>query len=507
MRIRIFKRKVAVMLCALVLAVFLLLYLIINNQISSVSSDEAALAAQKSFIEQRLERYDVDRKTRVQKTHGGGDKAASRDSNRFAEIMKLRPLAGAGGGGKCSLQPDVSPIVDISMLDLYRETTFDNPNGGVWKQGWNIKISPDRWSGDDDNVLKVFVVPHSHNDPGWIQTFEEYYERSTKQIFANMVRHLNDDPRMKFIWAEIVYFARWFDKLGKETQATVRKLVKRGQLEFVSGGWVMPDEALSHWYSMVEQLAEGQQWLKKNLNVTPTSSWSIDPFGHSPSLAYVLKNSGFENHLIQRTHYVVKRELAKKRQLEFRWQQIWDTDGSTGLFTHMMPFYSYDVPHTCGPDPKVCCQFDFKRLPGYGLSCPWRVAPQTITEDNVAAKADLVVDQWKKKAELYNTKSLLIPLGDDFRYTQSTEWEVQRINFEKLFDYINGESNLNVEAKFGTLSEYFESVKKDQSLREFPTLNGDFFTYADRDDHYWSGYFTSRPYHKRLDRVLLNYIR
>lgn len=269
----------------------------------------------------------------------------------------------------------------------------------------------------------------------------------------------------------------------------------------------MPDEACSHWYSVLQSLTEGQKWLKTNFNVTPVSSWSIDPFGYSATFAYILKKSGFENLLIQRTHYSVKKYFAQKRDLEFRWSQMWDTKGETELFTHMMPFYSYDVPHTCGPDPKVCCQFDFKRLPGYGITCPWKVQPQQITDDNVAKRADLIVDQWRKKSKLYKTRAVLIPLGDDFRYTQSMEWEAQRVNFEKLFEHINNDPHLHVEAKFATLQEYFDAVKAEKSPDEFSTLSGDFFTYADRDDHYWSGYFTSRPYYKRMDRILMNFLR
>lgn len=85
----------------------------------------------------------------------------------------------------------------------------------------------------------------------------------------------------------------------------------------------MTDEANSHWLSTLQELTEGQTWLKVHLNVTPKSSWSIDPFGHSSVLAYLLKGAGFENHLIQRTHYEVKKYLAREKQLEFQWRQPW----------------------------------------------------------------------------------------------------------------------------------------------------------------------------------------
>ena len=68
---------------------------------------------------------------------------------------------------------------------------------------------------------------------------------------------------------------------------------------------------------------------------------------------------GYEGMLIQRVHYGIKKQLALEQSLEFNWRTP-----AGEIFAHLMPFYSYDIPHTCGPDPRVCCQFDFARLPG-----------------------------------------------------------------------------------------------------------------------------------------------
>ena len=47
------------------------------------------------------------------------------------------------------------------------------------------------------------------------------------------------------------------------------RLVADGQIEIVSGGWVMPDEANSHYYSLIQQLTQGHQWLHKYLDYKP----------------------------------------------------------------------------------------------------------------------------------------------------------------------------------------------------------------------------------------------
>ncbi|CAG0925515.1 unnamed protein product, partial [Notodromas monacha] len=208
--------------------------------------------------------------------------------------------------------------------------------------------------------------------------------------------------------------------------------------------------------------------------------------------------------LIQRVHYAIKKELALRKQLEFEWKQAW---ASRGITCHLMPFYSYDVPHTCGPDPKVCCQFDFKRLPGTGVTCPWRVSPVPITSENVESRAHVIMDQYRKKAELYASNVVLIPLGDDFRFVSPREWDDQYNNYQKLFDFINADTSLNAEVNFGTLSDYFNALRSEEAFEDLPSLTGDFFSYNDRNDNYWTGYYSSRPFYKHFDRLLTHYLR
>lgn len=92
---------------------------------------------------------------------------------------------------------------------------------------------------------------------------------------------------------------------------------------------------------------------------------------------------------------------------------------------------------------------------------------------------------------------------------------------EDVFDFGKCVTNWNFpkckslcsQAQFATLTDYFNAVYKAKGVSQgtrppdYPVLSGDFFAYADREDHYWSGYYTSRPFYKNLDRVLESHLR
>ena len=121
--------------------------------------------------------------------------------------------------------------------------------------------------------LNVHLVPHTHDDVGWLKTVDQYYSGTNlsidpagvKYILDTVVQELQRDVRRTFIYVEIAFFARWWNEQDDTTKDIVKKLVSSGQLEFINGGWCMNDEAGTDYNAIIDQVrnllsGEKKQW-------------------------------------------------------------------------------------------------------------------------------------------------------------------------------------------------------------------------------------------------------
>lgn len=204
---------------------------------------------------------------------------------------------------ECSVLEEAS--ADINTKEVFSKFEFE-PDWMKTKEYWDKEFEAryEKLMKDPSRPpLKVVVTPHSHNDPGWLKTFVNYFQSDTRQIINLAATKMPEFKNMTFIWSEISFLNMWWEQAHPSRQRALKKLIEEGRLEITTGGWVMTDEANSHLYAMLDQLIEGHQWVKTNLNFIPKTGWSIDPFGHGSTVPYLLAASGFEGTVIQRIHY------------------------------------------------------------------------------------------------------------------------------------------------------------------------------------------------------------
>lgn len=54
-----------------------------------------------------------------------------------------------------------------------------------------------------EGPLEIFVLPHTHDDVGWLQTVFGYYNSSVTHILTTVTETLSSNPSYRFIWSEI----------------------------------------------------------------------------------------------------------------------------------------------------------------------------------------------------------------------------------------------------------------------------------------------------------------
>ncbi|KAI3867761.1 hypothetical protein MKX03_013537 [Papaver bracteatum] len=340
--------------------------------------------------------------------------------------------------------------------------------------------------------INVHMVPHTHDDVGWLKTVDQYYVGSNNSIQGACVQNVLDslipallaDKNRKFIYVEMAFLERWWDDQSEEVRSTVKKLVSLGQLELINGGMCMHDEASPHYIDMIDQTTLGHRFIKKEFGVTPRIGWQIDPFGHSAVQAYMLgAQVGFDSLFFGRIDYQDRAKRKKEKTLEVVWRGSKSLGSSAQIFAGAFP-ENYEPPSG----------FYFE----VNAESPVVQDNMKLFDYNVQERVNDFVAAAVAQANITRTNHIMWTMGTDFKYQYAHSWYR---NMDKLIHYVNLDGRVN--AFYSTPSIYTDA--KFATNESWPLKTDDYFPYADRANGYWTGYFTSRPALKRYVRVMSGY--
>ncbi|XP_069925663.1 epididymis-specific alpha-mannosidase isoform X3 [Oryctolagus cuniculus] len=345
--------------------------------------------------------------------------------------------------------------------------------------------------------LRVFVVPHSHMDVGWVYTVEESLRAYAANVYSTVVEELAHGQQRKFIAVEQEFFRLWWDSIASDRQKRqVRQLLQEGRLEFVLGGQVMHDEAVTHLDDQILQLTEGHGFLYETFGIRPRFSWHVDPFGASATTPTLFALAGFNAHLISRIDYDLKDAMQEAQALQFVWR------GSRSLpeqiFTHVMDQYSYCTPSHIPFSNRSGFYWNgvavFPEPPRDGV---YPNMSEPVTPANVQLYAETLVANVKQRAAWFRTPHVLWPWGCDKQFFNAS---VQFANMDPLLGHINSRAaELGVTVQYATLADYFQALHA-LNVTWRVRDHHDFLPYSSEEFQAWTGFYTSRSGLKGLAR-------
>ncbi|XP_070595631.1 lysosomal alpha-mannosidase isoform X1 [Erythrolamprus reginae] len=349
------------------------------------------------------------------------------------------------------------------------------------------------------DMLNVHLIPHTHDDVGWLKTVDQYFfgvrndiqHAGVQYILDSVIPQLLADPSKRFIYVEVVFFARWWGLQTEPMRQAVRQLVAEGRLEFVNGGWCMNDEAATHYNAIIDQMSLGLHFLKETFGECgrPRVAWHIDPFGHSREQASLFAQMGYDGFFLGRIDYQDKFNRESLREMEQLWRASRNLNPpAADLFTGVLP-NGYNPPLTLCWD-QICSDNP--------------IVDDDSDENNVKDIVAYFLGTAAAQAKRYRTNHIVMTMGSDFQYENALLWYK---NLDKLIYHVNAQQlkGSRVNVFYSTPNCYLWELNK--ANMTWSIKYDDFFPYADGPHQFWTGYFTSRPAFKRYERLSNNFLQ
>ena len=184
---------------------------------------------------------------------------------------------------------------------------------------------------------QLFVVPHTHWDREWYQSFQDFRRRLVR-LTDRLLTLLEGDPSFShFHFDGQTIVLEDYLEIRPENRARLRRLITAGRISI--GPWyVLPDEFLVSGESLIRNLQLGHRQAEEFGEALPIG-YLPDQFGHVAQMPQILRQLGIEDAVVWRG------VGANVDRTEFLWQA---PDGSQ-VFTVFLPGWGYSNGRTLPP--------------------------------------------------------------------------------------------------------------------------------------------------------------
>lgn len=115
-------------------------------------------------------------------------------------------------------QTDINVRTTLNCLLFIIFQTIDLYFNSKYNKTIHNPVHPVRTFKDSD-VLDVIIIPHSHDDAGWLNTFKGYSTGVNNKL-NQMMKYLPKFKDFRFVQTEMSFFEEWWSTLnGSERKA------------------------------------------------------------------------------------------------------------------------------------------------------------------------------------------------------------------------------------------------------------------------------------------------
>ncbi|HAJ32774.1 MAG TPA: hypothetical protein DCK79_05315 [Candidatus Atribacteria bacterium] len=291
---------------------------------------------------------------------------------------------------------------------------------------------------------KAFIVPHTHWDREWYQTFQQFRVRLINLV-DNLIDILENDKTFSdFTLDGQTIVLEDYLEVHPEKRGILKKYITEGKIH-VGPWYVLPDEFLVSAESIIRNLLLGHK-IASEFGRVMKIGYIPDPFGHISQMPQILKGFGIDNIIFWRGI-----EYDQSQGNEFIWQ---GPDGTELFAVHL---------------PKV----------GY---CNAMSLPEDVDQAYKLIK-EAIEDLLSRET----SKSLLLLNG------------VDHLEAQPLIPLLVKELNkrfIDVEIKQGNLEEYIDYAKETVKSN-LNKISGEFR--SGKDTHILQSVYSSRMYIKQAN--------